>query len=331
MSEQRKKDHIELTFKSRPKRQIELGDLKYEPILSAHPSVEDKLTTKFMGHTLELPLWVSSMTGGTEQARTINQNLAKACGEFKFGMGLGSCRSLLSDNSRFEDFNIRPFMGDAPLFTNFGIAQLEELIDESKLDKVSEITKSLEANGVIIHVNPLQEWMQPEGDRFKKAPLETIKRCLDDLNFPIIVKEVGQGFGPKSLKALSELPLGAIELAGFGGTNFTMLEQARLSGVNSGKKAAKNSFTEVGHTCIQMIDWINEFDQSTMKCQNFIISGGIVDPVQGYALMNKLKHKSIFGMASSLLKYSMNDYDELKDYILGIQDGLKMAQSYLRG
>jgi isopentenyl-diphosphate delta-isomerase len=331
MSEQRKKDHIELTFKSRPKRQIELGDLNYEPILSAHPSVEDKLTTNFMGHTLDLPLWVSSMTGGTEQARTINQNLAKACGEFKFGMGLGSCRSLLNDNTRFEDFNIRPFMGDAPLFTNFGIAQLEELIDEGKLNKVLEVTKSLEANGMIIHVNPLQEWMQPEGDRFKRAPLETIKQCLDDLNFPIIVKEVGQGFGPKSLKALSELPLSAIELAGFGGTNFTMLEQARLSGVNSGKKAAKNSFTEVGHTCDQMIGWINGFDQSTMKCQNFIISGGIVDPVQGYALMNKLKHKSIFGMASSLLKYSMNDYDELKDYILGIQDGLKMAQSYLRG
>jgi isopentenyl-diphosphate delta-isomerase len=331
VSEQRKKDHIELTFKSRPEKQMDLGSLNYEPLFSHHPTTDDKLTKEFMGHSFDLPLWVSSMTGGTAQAKHINRNLAKACGEFNFGMGLGSCRSLLTDNSRFEDFNIKTLMGEAPLYTNFGIAQLEELIEAGKLEKVAEVTKSLDADGVIIHVNPLQEWMQPEGDRFKRAPLDTIIETLDKVKFPIIVKEVGQGFGPKSLKALSGLPLSAIELAGFGGTNFTMLEQARLSGAKSGKKAAKSSFTEVGHTCDQMIDWINSFDQEQMKCQNFIISGGIVDPVQGHALMNKLKHNSVIGMASTLLKYSMNDYEELRDYILGLQDGLKMAQSFLRG
>lgn len=331
MSEQRKKDHIELTFKSRPVEQLDLGQLKYEPIFNPHPKPQSEFEVDFLNFKFKLPLWVSSMTGGTAQAKTINQNLAKACGEFKFGMGLGSCRSLLHDSTRLEDFDVRHLMGDSPLFTNFGIAQLEELAKENKLNKVIEVTKSLDANGVIIHINPLQEWMQPEGDRFRQAPIDTIKRVLDKIELPIIVKEVGQGFGPKSLQALSRLPLSAIELAGFGGTNFTMLEQARLSGAVSGTNAAKNSFGMIGHTCSEMIEWLNGLEENDMVCKNFIVSGGITDPVKGHILNESLKYKSIIGMASALLKYSMKDYGELRNYLLEIEDSLSMARNYLRG
>ena len=92
-----------------------------------------------------MPLWVSSMTGGTEKAKTINTNLARACAEFKLGMGLGSCRPLLESNARLADFQMRKHIEDRPLFTNFGIAQLEELVANGSLGRLTEIQKSLEA------------------------------------------------------------------------------------------------------------------------------------------------------------------------------------------
>ena len=111
------------------------------------------------------------MTGGTGQARTINRNLAQACGEFSLGMGLGSCRPLLKSDKYFEDFNLRPIIGDkAPFYANIGIAQLEELIREDALYRIIDLVDKLQACGLIIHVNPLQEWFQPEGDRFCEAP-----------------------------------------------------------------------------------------------------------------------------------------------------------------
>ena len=105
MSSERKKDHIDLAFASR----LNENDLDlrfyYEPMLSAHPGDID-LSIFFLDHKLRAPIWVSSMTGGTEKARTINENLARACAEFGLGMGLGSCRALLYDNTNIDDFDV---------------------------------------------------------------------------------------------------------------------------------------------------------------------------------------------------------------------------------
>jgi isopentenyl-diphosphate delta-isomerase len=330
MSDQRKKDHIELTQKSRPDNQINLGKFHYEPLFSPHPTNETDISKKFIGNKFALPIWVSSMTGGTEKAKNINLNLAMACDEFGMGMGLGSCRSLLIDYSRFDDFNIKEFMGQAPLYTNFGIAQLEELITKNELSKIDKITQDLKADGIIIHVNPLQEWAQPEGDRFKRSPIDTIKTVVAASRCGIIVKEVGQGFGPKSLEALTQLPLKAIEFSGFGGTNFTILEQTRLSGSFSGKKGPKNSFGLVGHTSQEMIGWVNQLDPDKMKCREFIISGGVQDPLSGFILTNQLNHNSIFGMASKLLEFAMDDYEKLYVYLDEVRDSLRMANAFLR-
>ena len=100
----------------------------YEPLFFTHPQ-NQKATQKFLGKTLDYPFWVSSMTGGAELAFTINQNLAKLCGKYNLGMGLGSCRGLLFSDEYLSDFDVRHLMGDdAPLYANLGIAQLEQLI-----------------------------------------------------------------------------------------------------------------------------------------------------------------------------------------------------------
>merc|ERR1712226_63170 len=104
----------------------------YEPLLSSHHCSSSALHTHFLGFDLKAPLWVSSMTGGTELANTINHNLAKAAGEYGFGMGLGSCRSLLTNDEFLSDFYVKPLMSDMPLFANLGIAQCEQLVLSDK-------------------------------------------------------------------------------------------------------------------------------------------------------------------------------------------------------
>ncbi|MGB1216306.1 MAG: isopentenyl-diphosphate delta-isomerase, partial [Saprospiraceae bacterium] len=171
----RKKDHINLAFQS----QIAQGTLDerfyYEPLLAAHPERGSLPKIRFLGKDMKAPLWVSSMTGGTLVANTINHNLARACGEFGMGMGLGSCRQLLRSDEYLKDFSVRHLMGDnLPLYANLGIAQLEQLLEKGETFLVDNLLEKLQADGLIVHVNPLQEWLQPEGDRFKYPPIETI-------------------------------------------------------------------------------------------------------------------------------------------------------------
>ncbi len=328
-SESRKKDHIALSFTSVPDHQLSMEEMTYEPLLSAHPLDDTAIHQTFLGHKFAMPLWISSMTGGTEKAKHINQNLARACGEFHLGMGLGSCRPLLKNNDAFEDFNVKDLMGDAPLFSNFGIAQLEELIDDDNLQKAIDITRKLKADGLIIHVNPLQEWAQPEGDRYKRPAIETIRTVCDKAGLPIIVKEVGQGMGPRSLKALLDLPVAAIELAGYGGTNFSILEQRRQHGDTLNDKTPAASFSYVGHTAAQMVDYLNALNQNRRSDIDIIISGGIKDPLSGYILKEKLQMNAVIGMASTVLKYALGDYAELQNYLQEVKECFMMAEAFI--
>ncbi|MEM9468891.1 MAG: isopentenyl-diphosphate delta-isomerase [Pseudomonadota bacterium] len=326
MSESRKNDHIEMSFSSRPDHRQQMEAVTYEPLLSAHPKDHKALEQEFLGFSFAMPLWVSSMTGGAEKAKHINQNLAKACGEFKLGMGLGSCRPLLEGDERLADFDVKDLMGDAPLFANFGIAQLEKLIAADQLEKAFDVVKKLNVDGLVIHVNPLQEWAQEEGDRFQKAPIETIGHICDKTDVPLIVKEVGQGMGPQSLKALIDLPIKAIELAAFGGTNFSLLEQRRQQ---SDTTPAGESLSYVGHTAEEMIVFLNDLNKNEKNNKEIIISGGITDPVTGYLYQQQLKMPSIIGMASTILKYAMQDYDVLAQYLTDVRDTFSVAKAYL--
>lgn len=328
-TEDRKKDHIELALNS----QTVSGnlDLYYEPLLSAHPDESFDISTHFLDKNFKAPLWISSMTGGTEKAKLLNTNLAKVANEFGFGMGLGSCRPLLESYDRKEDFDLRDIIGDQAFYINLGIAQLENLISNNEIFKVQKICDDLHADGLIIHVNPMQEWTQPEGDRFKKAPIDTIKFVVSQLDLKIIVKEVGQGFGPNSLISLMKLPISAIDFAGFGGTNFTLLELSRHNARQGGKTHSNYNLQNIGHTCSEMINWVNQnIDQSSVKCREFIISGGVSDTLEGFRLQESLKAKSIIGMASSFLKHA-HDYEELKDFTCSEIENYKLAKCFLKG
>lgn len=323
---QRKKDHIELAFLS----QISGNDnrFNYEPLMAAHPN-RALPEAHLAGKTMRLPIWISSMTGGTEMAATINQNLAKACAEFGMGLGLGSCRILLHDQAHLKDFNVRHLMGDQPLFANLGIAQIEHLIEQGQLLQVKTLIDQLQADGLIIHINPLQEWLQPEGDVIKQAPIDTIKRFLELVDCKVIVKEVGQGFGPKSMQALLELPLEAIEFAAHGGTNFSAIELHRQS------EMAQEQWLPVqhiGHSASEMVQQLNLLYAdmgSKVLCKQVIISGGIKHFIDGYYLTQCSSMPAIYGQASAFLKHATGDYETLRAFCQLQQQGLELCHQYL--
>lgn len=328
----RKEDHIELAFRSQVDGLALDGRFDYEPLLAAHPAAGSLPPVSMGKKKLRAPLWVSSMTGGTEKAYTINHNLAEACAEFGLGMGLGSCRSLLYGDERLADFDLRPVAGEAtPLYANLGNAQVQELLHAGREGEISELVTALRVDGLIIHVNPFQEWLQPEGDHFDTAPIDTIKALLAALpDLAIIVKEVGQGMGPASLRALLELPLLAVDTAASGGTNFSKLELFRSDEL---AQEAYAPLARVGHTAIEMVRWVNQLvaDPTVeVKARHLIVSGGLRSFLDGYYLTELAALPAVYGQASAFLRYAREDYATLRRYVSTQVRGLELARAYLR-
>jgi isopentenyl-diphosphate Delta-isomerase len=324
----RKKDHINLAFKA--KTGIEEIDRRfyYEPLLAKHPASE-LVPFKFLGKMLRAPVWVSSMTGGTGLAGRINHNLAQLCHEFGLGMGLGSCRTLLDSDEHLPDFDMRDTIGqDLPFYANLGISQVEEMVLQDDISPIDRLIERLRADGLIIHVNPLQEWLQPEGNRFSQPPVDTIRSYLEMTNYPVIVKEVGQGMGPESLRALLALPLEAIEMAAYGGTNFAKLELMRTEAF---KQQYLEPVSRIGHDAFEMTDMINDILQENIKvrCRQIIISGGIRSFLDGYYLISRCKLPAIYGQASGLLEFAAQSYEDLRKFMECQVEGIKLARAYL--
>lgn len=317
----RKSAHIDLASKAQTLSVTVDTRFNYEPLFFTHPDSQKTWPVDFLGFKFSYPIWVSSMTGGTEHAHSINENLAKLAGQYRLGMGLGSCRSLLDSNDRLSDFAVKKHMGGAPLFANLGIAQVEQLVLSKKLHLVDEMMKKVEADGLIIHLNPLQEWFQPEGDRFTLAPLETLNRFLEKCSYKLIVKEVGQGMGPRSLEALLDLPIQGIEFASYGGTNFAQLEELR-----SEPNDLKSPFTRVGHTASEMVGLMNALPETK---KGIIISGGIKSVLDGFALLSKCQRPALIGMAHNFLHPAMESFEVLERYFLDMRESLLTAQGLL--
>jgi isopentenyl-diphosphate delta-isomerase len=345
----RKEDHIELAFRSQVEALALDQRFDYEPLLAPHPAPGSLVPVAFGQKEMKAPLWVSSMTGGTEKAYTINQNLGQACAEFGLGMGLGSCRPLLYGQDRLEDFDIRPVTGDdVPLYANLGVAQVQEMLEAGREREIAQMCGLLRVDGLIIHVNPLQEAMQPEGDVFTVAPLATIRATLKALpDLSVIVKEVGQGMGPRSLASLLELPLLAIDTAANGGTNFSKLELFRSDDL---RREAFGPIVNVGHGAAEMVRMVNELAsgermvtaggrykdndkqvaRTRVRCKHLIISGGLRNFLDGYHLTEASALPAVYGQASAFLRYARADYATLQRYVTTQVRGLELAHAYLR-
>lgn len=326
---QRKTDHINMAAQSKPDSQQPDERFYYEPLLDTHPTGTTPVS--FLGKEMQFPLWISSMTGGSAEANKINHLLAEGCAEFGLGMGLGSCRTLLKSDEYFDDFNLRSIIGDAlPFFANLGIAQLEQMMANGEADRIHELVNKLRADGLFIHVNPTQEWLQPEGDLFQRPPIETIAELIEKVNgqYKLLVKEVGQGIGPESLEELLKLNIDGIEFGAFGGTNFATIEIMRNRG---GHAKYMTTLANIGHNANQMVEMINEITMDhPVHCKQLIVSGGIKNFLDGYYLTQKASLPAVYGMAGEALRHALTSKEDLFDFLKAEQEGFTYASAFLR-
>lgn len=329
---ERKEGHILLSASSQTTANFLDTRFSYEPLFYT-TNVDLKRTV--LNKKVQAPLWISSMTGGTEKAKLFNTNLAEVARQFGLGMGLGSIRPLLFSDERLADFSIRKILGpDLPLFGNIGIAQVEELIKLNLLSKLDEICKKLELDGLFIHINLLQEWFQPEGDKLESSPLEILTQSLASLKTPILVKEVGHGFGPKSLKALWEMPLAGIEFGAFGGTNFSLIEEKRKAQQDFSKRTElEHPLIYVGHSAKDMIENLLTLQKKSTASNNqklIIVSGGMRNFLDGYYALQKLPGENTLYAQAKEFIIRAHDRDLLAQFVDHEIKGLKMAYQVLQ-
>ncbi len=182
------------------------------------------LSTSFLGHRLGAPLLISSMTGGTAAAHQINQRLATVAQHYGLAMGVGSQRVGVENPELMGTFAVRSLAPNILLLANLGAVQFNYGYG---LDQCRRVIDKLEANALILHLNPLQEAVQTQGDTNFKGLLGKIEQLCAALSVPVIVKEVGNGISAPVVRRLIEAGVAAVDVAGAGGTSWARVESER--------------------------------------------------------------------------------------------------------
>ncbi len=227
---QRKIDHIDLVL---AQQQDRVTSNPFDAIELEHNALPEQnladieLATTFLQHRLQLPFLISSMTGGPRRAETINLHLAEAAQQLGIAMGVGSQRVAIESPAHSGlNLRLRQYAPDIPLFSNIGAAQLQQ---DFGLAEVQQAIDMIEANGLIIHFNPLQEALQEDGDTDWRNILSQVESIASKLSVPVIAKEVGMGISVSVARKLIDAGVQAIDVAGRGGTSFSRVEGQRAS------------------------------------------------------------------------------------------------------
>ena len=225
----RKKEHIKLcltdkvSFKSKTN-----GFDKYEFIHNALTEVDiSKISfkTKLFSKVIEFPFLISCMTGGTDESEKINERLAFIAEDLSLPIGVGSQRQALEDSNHHNSYKvIRATAKSVPVFGNIGAAQL---VQSKNLNDILSLISMLEADAFIVHLNPLQELLQKEGEPYFVGLLKQIEKLVRKSEVPIIIKEVGSGINKDSAKKLLNIGVKGIDVAGSGGTSWAGVELLR--------------------------------------------------------------------------------------------------------
>jgi isopentenyl-diphosphate delta-isomerase len=270
----RKADHIRINLEEDVAfKRLTSGFENYSFMHEALPEInlgEVNTGTRFFGRTLSAPLLISSMTGGTAEARAVNRTLAEAAQAVGIAMGLGSMRAAIEDDSLRYTYEVRDLAPDVPLFANLGAVQLNYGYG---LEECRRAVEMIEADALILHFNALQEAVQPEGDGNFAGLLARVEQICRALPVPVIAKEVGWGFSEATARRLVAAGVAAIDVAGAGGTSWSQVEMHRAPDARSARVAGA------------FIDWGIPTAASIQYCRRaapdlpIIASGGIRDGI----------------------------------------------------
>ena len=256
-NEQRKADHIRINLEEDVTfRKLTTGLDDYFFMHQALPEINLRsidTTMTLFGKTLRTPLLISSMTGGTAEARQINRILAEGAREMGMAMGLGSMRAAIEDQSLASSYDVRDVAPDILLFANLGAVQLNYGYGLAECLRVVEM---IEADGLILHFNPLQEAVQPEGDGDFADLLPKIETICNLLPVPVIAKEVGWGFSKRAARQLADVGVAAIDVAGAGGTSWSQVEMYRAPTARHARVAS--AFIDWGIPTAVSIDYCRQ-------------------------------------------------------------------------
>ena len=234
----RKKDGIDIPLSNNVQSRFISNYLEYVKFIhNALPEIdfdEIQTATEFLDYKFGAPIIIDSMTGGTPEALKINARLGALAETFGFGMGLGSQRAGLKSSSLAETYSIaRKNAPSAFLIANIGGAQLAEGLEIKMIEKIISM---IDANALVIHLNPLQELIQPEGEPKYRGVLEKISKITESISIPIIVKEVGAGISREVALILEKAKVNCINIAGLGGTSWAGIEKIRATKVKNDVK-----------------------------------------------------------------------------------------------
>lgn len=298
----RKTDHIRINLEEDVRSSVTTGLERYRFDHQALPELnleEIDLQSSLFGKQLKAPLLISSMTGGTEQALVINRILATAAQETGIAMGLGSQRAAIEHSELIPTFQVRQVAPNILLFANLGAVQLNYRYGLSECQRAVDM---IEADALILHLNALQEALQPEGETRFAGLLDKIQAVCRTLPVPVIAKEVGWGFSEQTSRLLADAGVAAIDVAGAGGTSWSQVEMHRARNPGQGHLAA--AFVDWG---ISTADSILNVRRAAPQVKVFA-SGGLrtgVDIAKCIAL-----GASLGGMAGPFLKAAANSLEE---------------------
>lgn len=252
----RKSDHININLLKDVKSGLSNGLEHYHFIHQALPEIDLEdidLTVNVFNHQLAIPLLISCMTGGTQKAMRINKNLASAAQKMNIAMGLGSLRAVFDHPELIKTYAIRKWAPDILLFANLGAVQLNYGFS---IEHCRQAVEMVEADGLFLHLNPLQEAIQREGNTKFSGLLKKIEKVCNSLAVPIIIKEVGWGISAKIARKLIDAGVSAIDIAGAGGTSWSQVEAFRQANSNQARLAA--TFINWGIPTAEALQQIHE-------------------------------------------------------------------------
>ncbi len=316
--ENRKRDHIELSLSAANQAEGLSGLDRVELVHEALPDL-DFDQVEIESHSLKLktktPFLISSMTAGHGQSGALNALLAKTAEARGWRMGVGSQRRELGDRKAADEWKlIRKAAPNVVLLGNLGLAQLIR----TKLDDVERLVESLEASAMIIHLNALQECLQPEGTPSFKGGAKALASLAKKLSVPVVVKETGCGFSKGTLKRLRGLDLGAVDVSGLGGTHWGRIEGGR-GRPGDLRKSASRTFADWGIATVDSVaaacDMKRDFEVWA--------SGGVRTGLDAAKLL-AMGAKTV-GFAQPILQAALEGEEELYQRMALIEFELKTA------
>ncbi len=300
---QRKKDHVRISLgdesQARSDQFVRL-QLEHNP-LPEIDLADVSLDCDVFGHPLKSPLFVSSMTLGHQGAQSINETLMTACQKRGWMMGVGSQRRQLFDPSaRLECEELRVQFPDLVLFGNIGLSQ----VISSSVEDIESLVEALKAQFLVVHTNPLQEALQPEGTPQFRGGIESLVKLCSQLSVPVVLKETGSGFSRQSLIALKGKGLAAVDVSGLGGTHWGRVEGLRQNPESLGFQMAQ-SFANWG---VSTVDSVMNAVEAQWDSALWA-SGGVRSGVDAAKLICLGAEK--IGMAQPLLEAATESLEKL--------------------